>query len=68
MLNMGTVWANLREALAALAKKNARKPQSTVRVTKNDGSDNHPATLWGIAQMLAVMIAKGYMQENSDPT
>ena len=31
------------------------RPQSTVKVTKNEVPDNHPKRVWGIAQVLAII-------------
>ena len=42
------------------------RPQSTVKVTKNEVSDNHPDRCWGIAQVLAVKPAGfGQLEECS---
>jgi hypothetical protein len=30
------------------------QPQSTVKLTKNEGAGNHPERVWGIAQVLAL--------------
>ena len=46
-----SIWYHL-----VIRSPNTRKPQSTVRVTKNEGSDNHPERLWGIAHVLAVQL------------
>ena len=32
------------------------RPQSTVRVTQNEVLDNHPTRVWGMAQVLAVIL------------
>jgi len=36
--------------------ENHGKPESTVRVTKNEVPNNHPKRVWGIARVLAVKI------------
>ena len=45
-----------REGHEVEPSQHSGRPQSTVKVTKNEVPNNHPKRVWGIAQVLAVDI------------
>ena len=45
-----------REGHQVKSSQHSGRPQSTVRVTKNEVPDNHSKRIWGIAQVLAIYI------------